>query len=144
MATDCDPMMCVECNWPLEPCREMTASDRTDKAWKTLESIAAQPADTPVLGKSDTMQVALAAIDRMIDSFDRANQALEQVWPILQSQDGLNGQIAEAITCITELDDRRAADITELREGLAALSNRLEGLTRVVMDGGEHYSVKVP
>ena len=119
-------------------------SERTEKAWKTLEGIAAQPADTPVFGKSDTMEVALAAIDRMIDSFDRANTALEQVWPILQSQDGLNGKIIEVIQAHDELDDLRAADIAELREGLAALSNRLEGLTRVVMDGGEHYSVKVP
>jgi hypothetical protein len=33
-----------------------------------------------------------------------------------------------------QLDDLRAAAISELREGLAALSNRIEGLTQYVMD----------
>jgi len=88
------------------------------------------------------MEDALAAIDRMVEVFDRANEALDTVFPILQSQDAINGKVAQTLAGLNDLDDRRAADIAELREGLAALSNRLEGLTRVVMDGGEHYSAK--
>jgi tRNA(Phe) wybutosine-synthesizing methylase Tyw3 len=69
------------------------------------------------------------AIDRMLTVFDQ--------------QQGINEKMLAMVAAWDELDDLRAADIQELREGMAALSNRLEGLTRYVMDAeaGQH-SVK--
>jgi hypothetical protein len=69
------------------------------------------------------------AIDRMLTVFDQ--------------QQGINEKMLAMVAAWDELDDLRAADILELREGLAALSNRIEGLTRYVMDAeaGPH-SVK--
>lgn len=87
------------------------------------------------------MQDALDAIDRMVESFEKANEALDGVWPILEEQKEINGKVAATLGHLDELDDCRATDIDELREGVAALSNRLESLTRYVMDGGVH-SVK--
>jgi hypothetical protein len=70
---------------------------------------------------------AATAIDRMLEVFDR--------------QQALNETVLQAVSAFDQLDDRRASDIAELREGLAALSNRVEGLTRYVMNDGPH-SVK--
>lgn len=61
---------------------------------------------------------ALHAIDRMLAVFDQ--------------QQAMNEKVLETVAALDELDDRRAADINELRVGLAALSNRLEALTRYV------------
>jgi hypothetical protein len=69
------------------------------------------------------------AIDRMLTVFDQ--------------QQGINEKMLAFVTAMDQLDDIRAADIAALREGMAALSNRIEGLTRYVMDAeaGPH-SVK--
>jgi hypothetical protein len=67
------------------------------------------------------LETALHAIDTMIAAMDRANEAMAQAL-------GVIGEHSE--------------EIAELRENDAALSHRLEGLTRAITDGGGLHSVK--
>jgi hypothetical protein len=61
-------------------------------------------------------------------------QHVERLLAIIESQTKLHENTADWMRASSALDDIRASDIAELREGMAALSNRIEGLTRMVAD----------
>lgn len=65
----------------------------------------------------ETMSEALAALDRLLK--------------VLDDQATVNEKMMECVHSLNLLDDQRAGEIAELREGLAALSNRIEAVTRL-------------